>query len=183
MQILVLPISFIALGGMYLYNKEAFTRFFRPGLTLPRDNQWRFLGPILAGLFTIGIALLMSVAVTSQHGRINASFTSLLPLVLLFAATNAWSEEIFSRFVIVAGLDGKINPHTICWISAVIFGVPHFFGTPSGVSGVIMSGLLGWILAKSVIETRGLGWALFIHFLQDLVIFGAGAMIVAGQAP
>ncbi|MDZ4714742.1 MAG: hypothetical protein SH819_04660 [Cytophagales bacterium] len=60
-----------------------------------------------------------------------------------------------------------------------MFGLPHFFGTQNGVFGVIMSGLLGWLLAKSVIETKSLGWALLIHFLQDVVIFGAGAMIVA----
>lgn len=123
----------------------------------------------------------MSISVTSQNGVINHTFFTLLPLVLLFSATNAWYEEIFSRFVIVAGLHGKIKPIAICWISAIIFGVPHFFGTPSGLFGVIMSGLLGWLLAKSVLETKGLGWALFIHFLQDVVIFGAGAMIIAGQ--
>ena len=57
----------------------------------------------------------------------------------------------------------------------------HYFGTPSGIFGVVMSGLMGWLLAKSVIETRGLAWALLIHFLQDVVIFGAGAMIIAGN--
>jgi membrane protease YdiL (CAAX protease family) len=78
----------------------------------------------------------------------------LLPLVLLFAATNAWSEEIISRFVIVAGLYGKLSPSVICWISAVIFGGPHFFGTPSGIFGVMMAGLMGWILAKSMLEQK-----------------------------
>ena len=111
---------------------------------------------------------------------INGTFWKFLPLVLLFAATNAWSEEILSRFVIVAGLHDKLRPSVICWISAAIFGVPHFFGTPSGIFGVMMAGLMGWILAKSMLETKALGWALFIHFLQDLVIFGAGAMIIAG---
>jgi hypothetical protein len=44
----------------------------------------------------------------------------------------------------------------------------------------MMAGLMGWILAKSMIETKALGWALFIHFFQDVVIFGGGAMIIAG---
>jgi membrane protease YdiL (CAAX protease family) len=122
----------------------------------------------------------MSFAVTSQHGVINGQFWKLLPLVLLFAATNAWSEEIVSRFVIVAGLHGKLSPSVICWISSLIFGVPHFFGTPSGPFGALMAGLMGWLLARSMLETKSLGWALFIHFLQDLVIFGGGAVIIAG---
>jgi uncharacterized protein len=178
LQVIVLPISFIALALMYLHNKEKFKTFFRPGL---RKNSWYYYGLAIAIAFTAGNALLMSAGVMAENGSINKTFYSLIPLVLLFAATNAWSEEIFSRFVIVAGLDGKLKPDTICWISAIIFGLPHFFGTPSGIFGVITSGFLGWLLAKSVIETKGLGWALLIHFLQDLVIFGAGAMIIAGQ--
>jgi hypothetical protein len=34
-----------------------------------------------------------------------------------------------------------------------------------------MSTLLGWLLAKSVLETRGLGWAWIVHFSQDVIIF------------
>jgi membrane protease YdiL (CAAX protease family) len=123
----------------------------------------------------------MSFGVMAQHGVINGTFFKLVPLVLLFAATNAWTEEILSRFVIVAGLHDQLKPVAICWISAIIFGTPHFFGTPSGVVGAIMAGLLGWVLAKSVLETRSLGWALFIHFLQDVVIFGGGAMIISAK--
>ncbi|HMJ71141.1 MAG TPA: CPBP family intramembrane glutamic endopeptidase [Cyclobacteriaceae bacterium] len=124
----------------------------------------------------------MSFRVIPQHGVMNGSFFELLPLVLLFAATNAWSEEIFSRFVIVSGLYGKLKPDVICLISAGIFGMAHFaFGTPGGLFGVVASGTMGWFMAKSVIETKGMGWALFIHFLQDVVIFGAGAMVLAGQ--
>lgn len=185
MQLMVLPISFLALLLMYLYDRKSFKEFFRVGIsfgvaTSNQERNWKSFGPLLAVAFTLGTTMLMSVGVISQNGLVNESFIRLMPMVLLFAATNSWAEEIFSRFVIVAGLHGKLKPDTICWISAVMFGIPHFFGTPSGIFGVIMSGLLGWLLAKSVIETKGLGWALFIHFLQDVVIFGAGAMIIAG---
>lgn len=182
MQMMVMPISFVALILMYLYDRKSFKIFFH--LTISPSNQrtsWNSYGSIVLIGFTLGTALLMSLGVVSQHGSINKYFFSLLPLVLLFSATNAWSEEIFSRFVIVAGLYGKIKPVTICWISGILFGMPHFFGTPSGLFGVIMSGLLGWLLARSLIETKSMGWALLIHFLQDVVIFGAGAMIIAGQ--
>jgi membrane protease YdiL (CAAX protease family) len=178
MQLMVLPVSFIALGLMYLYDRAVFKKFFRAGF---REDNWNFYGPVVAISFTAGTALMMSFGVTSQNGTTNSTFVSLIPLVVFFSATNAWSEEIFSRFVIVAGLNGKLSAGTICLVSAIIFGLPHFFGTPSGVSGVIMAGILGGILAKSVIDTKGLGWALGIHFLQDLVIFGAGALIIAGQ--
>jgi hypothetical protein len=34
-----------------------------------------------------------------------------------------------------------------------------------------MAGFLGWFLGKSMLETRGLFWAWFIHFWQDVLIF------------
>jgi len=137
-------------------------------------------GTLVAVFFTLGTASLMSFGVIQQQGAINGSFFSLLPLVILFAVTNAWSEEIIARFVIVSGLHGKLPADVICWISAVVFGLAHIAGTPNGLFGVIAAGALGWLLAKSVLVTGGLGWALLIHCLQDLVIFGAGAMIIAG---
>ena len=179
LQIMVLFVSFAALGFVYFFDKTGFETFFR--LRASREkNNWNTLGPVLAVGFTLGTMMYMSFAVSSAHGVINGQFWKLLPLVLLFAATNAWSEEVISRFVIVAGLYGKLRPSVICWISAVIFGGPHFFGTPNGIFGVMMAGLMGWVLAKSMLETKALGWALFIHFLQDVVIFGGGAMIIAG---
>lgn len=182
LQLITLFISFLAIGVMWLYDRQRFDQFFRLGSTGREEGaNWRLYGPVVAIGFTLGNAALMSMAVSSEGGTMNNRFFSLLPLIVAFAFTNAWSEEIFSRFVIIAGLDGKIKKENICLISAIIFGLPHFLGTPSGVFGVVSSGVLGWLLAKSVIETKGLGWAIFIHFLQDIVIFGSGAMIIAGQ--
>jgi uncharacterized protein len=183
MQFMALPLSFLAIGFMFIYRKEYATKFFRLAIKpTDKNSQWLAYGPMVGMLLTLGTGLFMSGGVMAEHGTINQSFLALLPFVLLFSATNAWSEEIFSRFVIMAGLDGKVKPEIICLVSGIIFGVPHFFfGTPSGVFGVLMSGLLGWFLAKSVVETGGLGWAMLIHFLQDVMIFGAGAMILASQ--
>ncbi len=185
MQLMALSISFVAITIMYFYNKEGFKNFFKLKIsfanTPAEENNWKFLGPVMAVIFTFGTVSYMWVGVVSQNGQVDGTFYKLLPLVILFAATNAWSEEILSRFVIVLGLYGKLSPNTICWISSIIFGLGHFWGTPNGIFGVMASGILGWLLAKSVIETKGIGWALFIHFLQDVVIFGAGAMIMAGQ--
>lgn len=178
-QLMVLPVSFIAMALLRVYNREGFKTFFTSGFG-SRNHDWNTFGPLLAIAFTLGTTLLMTMGVTAEGGAMNEKFLTLLPVVIFVSASNAWSEEIFSRFVIVAGLTGKVNATSICWISAIIFGLPHFFGTPSGVFGVIMSGMLGWLLARSVVQTRGLGWALLIHFLQDVVIFGAGAMILAG---
>ncbi len=81
---------------------------------------------------------------------------------------------MLTRFSLhTAGLSETVLNRAICWWSAAIFGGVHFFGTPGGVLGVFMAGFMGWLLAKSVLETRGFGWAWFIHFLQDVVIMFA----------
>jgi membrane protease YdiL (CAAX protease family) len=184
MQVIMLLFSFLAITLIYLPNKKQFRLFFRwsDATTGKEAHEWSWFGLVIGLAFTAGTILFMSSSVTAQHGAINRSFFTLLPLVILFAATNAWSEEIFTRFVIVTGLYGKLSPVAICRVSAIVFGAPHYFGTPSGFFGVLMAGLLGWFLAKSVIDTRGMKWALLIHFLQDLVIFGAGAMVLAGKS-
>ena len=183
MQMLMLPVSFTAVLFIYVYHRPAFITFFtiRIRSTTEEGVDWNLLGPLLAVVFTMGTTMYMFASVAAQDGQVNAVFYRLLPLVFLLAATNAWTEEIFTRFVIVAGLYGKLSPTAVCWISALVFGLPHFFGTPSGVFGVIMAGLMGWLLARSVIATKSMAWALFIHFLQDVVIFGAGAMVIAGN--
>lgn len=181
MQLMVLPFSSLALVLLYLYRRDGFKMFFRFGSLFSHDHSWNFFGPIAATIFTLSTGALMSLAITAQNGIFNTTFYRLLPTVILVSVTNAWSEEIFSRVVIVGGLYQKLTPRAICWISAFMFGIPHFFGTPGRLFGVVTSGLLGWVLARSVIETKGMGWAWIIHFLQDIMIFGAGAAIISGQ--
>jgi len=42
---------------------------------------------------------------------------------------------------------------------------------PYGLIGVMLAAFLGWILACSMQETRGMFWAWFVHFWQDVLIF------------
>ena len=181
MQLYVLPLSFLGLLYLYVYNKNAFQTFFKFQLNTDKEesSNWKTLGPLVLIVFAIGTSLYMSLNVFAQNGTINQTFWKLLPLELLFSFTNAWTEEVLSRFVIVGGLSEKLPQISICWISAVIFGLPHFLS--GAILSVVMSGLLGWLLAKSVIETQSLGWLLLIHFILDIVVFGAGAMILAGS--
>ncbi|MFZ0546813.1 MAG: hypothetical protein WAM60_15310 [Candidatus Promineifilaceae bacterium] len=43
-------------------------------------------------------------------------------------------------------------------LSAYFFGITHYFGTPGGILGGLLSIFMGWILGKGMIETRGLFW-------------------------
>jgi len=96
---------------------------------------------------------------------------SMLPFILIFSVSNSFIEEIISRYAVVGLLDGLLQPNQIMMASAIIFGSIHYFGNPGGPVGVLMAGFLGWFLAKSMIETQGIGVAWIIHLVQDLVIF------------
>ena len=72
-------------------------------------------------------------------------------------------------------------PEWLVWIKAGLlaffFGLAHYlYGSPSGVIGFLMTGFLAWLLGKSMLETRGLFWAWFIHFLADVIIFASYAI-------
>jgi hypothetical protein len=102
--------------------------------------------------------------------------------VLLFSFTNSFSEEVVYRLGVIVPLVGSVDTAYILLISAVAFGAPHLRGMPNGIVGALMAGLLGWLLAKSVVEINGIFWAWFIHFLQDIVIFSAFVMAAANTA-
>ena len=46
-----------------------------------------------------------------------------------------------------------------------------FSGVLYGLVGVGLARFLGWILARSMLETRGLWWARLIHFVRDVSLF------------
>jgi len=106
-----------------------------------------------------------------------------LPAILLGATVNAFSEEMFAKASFLSVLEDVVGKHQALWLMAVSFGIGHFYGIPYGVIGVLMAGFLGWWLGKSMLETRGLWWAWFIHFVQDMWIFAfavVGSIVPGG---
>lgn len=87
-----------------------------------------------------------------------------------FSVANAFSEEAIFRVGIVSPLCGVLSVPIILIISGAMFGVPHYFGQPSGIVGMLMAGFLGWLLVMLLVETQGLFIAWAIHFVQDVVI-------------
>lgn len=137
--------------------------------------RFGFFGALAIGSGTL-VFLLASGASTAGFSQVIA----LLPAILLFATMNAFGEEVSYRSALLAPLGNVVSPHQAVMITAVFFGLAHFYGVPYGVVGVIMSIFLGWIMGKAMVETRGLFWAWFIHFVQDVLIF---SFIVMGLQP
>lgn len=123
----------------------------------------------------IGIPLIVTtVVVYLQTLRGRTVHWKLAPMALLlsiaFAVVNSLTEELLFRVVAIEGLTGHLADALIVLICAVAFGVPHFFGNPGGLVGVIMAGFLGWLMATSIQQTGGLAIAWAIHFAQDVPI-------------
>jgi hypothetical protein len=94
-----------------------------------------------------------------------------LPAILIAATLNAFNEELTYKASFLSVLEDVVGRNQALYLMAAYFGIGHFYGIPYGVIGVLMAGFLGWFLGKSMLETRGMGWAWFIHFWQDVLIF------------
>jgi uncharacterized protein len=135
-------------------------------------SSWKTNGLQLLFFISCATALFMFLGVkyTNSLGNFRGYF---IPFILLVSLSNSVSEEMIYRFAINGNLMNVAPKMTILLISAVLFGLPHFYGFPSGFIGVIMAGVLGYVLSKATYETEGLGIAWGIHFVQDLIIFTA----------
>lgn len=157
--------SIIALGHISAPAKEL--KFFG----IHAGDSWLKTGISLSLFISLATGTFMYFQLKKEVVHFDLLYHGLL-WIILFALTNSFSEEIIFRVGINGPLSGLIAPKNIHLISGVLFGLAHFQGMPNGVIGIILAGLLGYILSKSVSETNGIFWAWFIHFLQDIIIIG-----------
>jgi hypothetical protein len=139
-----------------------------PGFRKP--VPWTWLGPAVIAVFAFALAPYLYLTVHPNF-TVSGRILRTLPWSLAVATLNAASEEFQFRCVPLAHLRGVFRPAENVLLTAVFFGVGHYYGQPSGTLGVVMAGFAGWIWARSMIDTRGSVWAFFIHMTQDIVIF------------
>jgi hypothetical protein len=139
-------------------------------LDIKQGERWNKLGRNFALILSLGtLAFLVFAGRPPMDLVIQA--LPFLPAVFLAAALNAFNEEMTYKASFLSVLENVLGKHQALWLMAAYFGIGHFYGIPYGVIGVLMAGFLGWFLGKSMLETRGLWWAWFIHFIQDVLIF------------
>ena len=131
---------------------------------------WTRLGPELLIVFGVVLPAFLFVTLQPDFSQLPRLW-QLLPWALATAGLNAANEEFQFRCVPLAHLRNALPPGEALWLTAIFFGLGHYFGQPSGAIGVAMATIAGWIWAKSIVETRGIGWAFGIHMVQDIVIF------------
>jgi hypothetical protein len=154
-----------------------------PWLAVRPGDRWTSLGRNLAVFLTLGTLSFLFLS-GSPSLEMAGRLVPLLPVVLGAAALNAFNEEVTYKASFLSVLVGPVGSRQALRMVAAYFGLAHFYGVPYGVIGVVLAWFLGWILARSMLETRGLWWAWFIHFVQDVAIFGfmaVGAITPGGS--
>ncbi len=184
------------LALLYVVNPSNFAAFVGVGnpaapakavalLGISPGESWLTVGTNLSLVITLATTTFMVLQFRKRGLRIRHIRPFIL-YVLLFSLTNSFAEEVIYRLGVIIPLYGNIDTAYMLAISAIAFGVPHLRGMPNGLVGATMAGILGWVLAKSVVETHGLVWAWTIHFLQDIVIFTGlvlNAVQIEGRGP
>ena len=182
-QLLLLGIAFISMISSYVLNPESFKSLLSIGnlsavgeelkiFGIKKGDSWLKTGVSLSIFISLATGIFMYSQLKGQTIDYSLLKTGFLWIVL-FSLTNSFAEEMIFRVGINAPLTNLLSPNKIFLISAVIFGVAHFQGMPSEIIGVILAGLLGYVLSKSIHETNGIFWAWLIHFLQDIIIIGS----------
>ncbi|HSJ87511.1 MAG TPA: CPBP family intramembrane glutamic endopeptidase, partial [Anaerolineales bacterium] len=159
------PSSFVLVKG----DVDAPAAAVRP-LGIKAGEPWNRIGRNFAVILSSGTLAFLILAGRPPLDIVMRALP-FLPAVLLAAALNAFNEEMTYKASFLSVLENVVGKHQALWLMAVYFGIGHYYGIPYGVIGVLMAGFLGWFLGKSMLETRGLWWAWFIHFWQDVLIF------------
>jgi len=180
-QFLRLMVTLVMIAALFMIKKKREAFFLTPGdtnaeaepvqwLGIKPGERWDRLGRNFAFILSLGTLAFLVFA-----GRppldIVVRALPFLPFLLIAAVLNAFNEEMAYKASFLSVLEPVVGKHQALLLVAAYFGIGHFYGVPYGLIGVLMAGFLGWFLGKSMLETRGLFWAWFIHFVQDVLIF------------
>jgi hypothetical protein len=139
-------------------------------LGFPKPDPWPSFA-LQWGFYIAAALAVVQYLGLRPSGEVLARVLPILPSILFYAALNAFNEEITYRAPMLAALEPVGGSRQALWMAATFFGVAHYFGTPGGILGGLLSIFMGWILGKGMLETRGLFWTWWIHFLSDVAIF------------
>jgi membrane protease YdiL (CAAX protease family) len=150
-------------------------------LGIREGESWKTFGWIFTLAASAAVAIPTFLAVHPNMAALGKA-AALIPAVLLFAAVNAFNEEIYYRASMLSTLADVIGGNRALLAAALFFGLGHFlYGSPPGVVGFLMTAFFGWLIGKSMLETKGFLWPWFMHFVSDVVVFASYAVAWAGR--
>ena len=142
------------------------TRLLQGNKTVPWDKVvWGWLP-----YYVVIVLLIIWFQARPTFTQVSQAFV-FLPVLLLAALLNAFGEEFIFRSVMLARLEPAVGTQQAIWMAAGLFGFMHYFGYPHGIPGALLAAYLGWIAAKSMVETGGFVWAMLIHTIGDFLLY------------
>lgn len=183
-----LGVAAVVIAGLWLLKRRR-THFFLakgqvdapirpvPWLGIGKGDTWRAFAWIFA--FAAGLAVLIPTALSIHVSSVVlARAAPLLPVAVVFAAINAFTKEVHFRATLLSTLHDVIGRSHALFVNIALFGLAHYlYGSPPGLIGFLLTGFLAFLFGKSMLETRGLAWSLFIRFVPDVVIFASYAIL------
>jgi hypothetical protein len=119
----------------------------------------------------ISVGLLLFFLIPALNPSLANFSVGLLLFAAVCAAMNSFAEEFLYRSALIPQVLPLFGKGTTLMLVPAWFGLAHYFGVPNGLTGVLLAGVGGWFFAKSMIETRGMAWAWFLHFLADFTVY------------
>ncbi len=149
-------------------------------LGIKSGEQWRTFMWIFA-LAAGAVVLIVYALSTKISSAMLVRALPLLPAVVLFAAINAFTEEVYFRASLISTLTEALGKNQTLLLNAVFFGLAHWIhGSPPGLPGFLMTGFLAWLMGKAMLETRGFLAPWLIHAVPDSVFFFSYALLRTG---
>jgi membrane protease YdiL (CAAX protease family) len=181
-------VTVLVIGALWIVKKKRRDFFLVKGqldapvepvrwLGIREGESWERFGWIFAVIaaFAVAVPTILSLRPSAE---ILKKCIPLIPASILFAAINAFNEELYFRATLLSTLTQVIGKNNALLINVVFFGMAHYlYGSPPGIIGFMMTGFLAFLLGKSMIETKGFLWPWVIHFIPDVMIFFSYAIL------
>lgn len=146
-------------------------------LRLPLLGRLRWSGTFLLFAFALALPVFLWFQTQVEFAPVTSgTLFRLAPALLVMALANGAIEELVFRGLILSSLVPATGPRAAVWIQAIFFGLHHYGASPVPMTNLltaVAATLLGYIWGRSVVGTRGLGWAILTHALADLTFFSA----------
>jgi membrane protease YdiL (CAAX protease family) len=186
--VLDIIVALTVLASLWLMKRDRGAFFFVKGrvdapiepvrwLGIKAGESWKTFGWIFAAFAALAVAVPTILGIAPSSETFSKALP-LLPVALLLAAVNAFTEEAYYRCSLLSTLYDAIGKTHTLLLTVVFFGLGHWlYGSPPGLPGFLMVGFLAWLLGKAMLETKGFLWSWFIHFVPDAVIFFSYALL------
>jgi membrane protease YdiL (CAAX protease family) len=191
-QALEMGVALALIGVLFLLRKRRERFFLVRGDLHPVAEPVRLFGQkspgslarfgfIFTAVVIVGQVFILIVPL-SPSADLLRKLIPLIPLILLLAAWNGFTEEVILRAAPIAPVYEVVGKSPAIWMAATLFGLAHYLGgVPSGAPGVLITALLGWFFGKCMLDSKGFCWPWLFHALQDILPFTLMALAAVGS--